>query len=368
MALYIHQYENWTNFKYNPEVLLFPLGEVRNLQGKLMGKMQSLGFELQNEAILETFTLDVLKNSEIEGEILDLSQVRSSIARRLGLDVQGLNYPDRQIEGIVEMMLDATQNYDKPLTTNRLFDWHAALFPTGRNGMYKITVADWRKDENGPMQVISGALGKEKIHFQAVEAASIAKEMDIFLNWFNNESQIEGVIKAALAHLWFITIHPFDDGNCRIARALTDMLLARADGSAQRFYSMSAQIRLEREEYYAILEKTQKGDAEITDWLIYFLACLKKSLITTEEVLSKILYKSTFWQIHQLTSLNERQKLLINKLLDNFEGKLTSSKWAKIAKCSSDTALRDIQDLILKNILYKEVGNGKNTHYLMVNL
>ena len=333
------------------------------MQGRLMGKMESLGFELRTEAVLETITLDVLKSSEIEGEMLNRAQVRSSIARRLGIDISGLVASDRNVDGIVDLMLDATQQCTKDLTSGRLSDWHSALFPTGRSGMHKITVGDWRKDSNGPMQVVSGVMGKEKVHFQAPDASKLHHEMSAFIDWFNKEEKLDPVIKAGIAHLWFITIHPFDDGNGRIARALADMLLARSDGSPQRFYSMSAQIRFERKGYYDILERTQKGTLDITEWLKWFLNCLLNALNSTDIILAKILYKAEFWNKYASQALNERQKQLLNRLLDGFKGKLTSSKWAKIAKCSADTALRDIQDLIIKGILRKESAGGRSTHY-----
>jgi Fic family protein len=341
------------------------LGETRNLQGKLLGKMETLGFDLQNEAVLDTLTLDVIKSSEIEGEFLEREQVRSSIARRLGLDIAGSVYSERNVEGVVEMMLDATQQYSKPLNSDRLFDWHAALFPTGRSSMYKITVADWRKD---PIQVVSGPMGKEKVHYEAPKPELVAEEMNVFLDWFENETGLDLVLKAAIAHLWFVTIHPFDDGNGRITRAITDMLLARSDKSVQRFYSMSAQIRVERKEYYNILEKTQKGNLDITEWILWFLNCLTNAINASEEILSKVLYKAEFWKLHSTTILNERQQKIINKLLDGFDGKLTSSKWAKINKCSQDTALRDIQDLIKKNILRKEASGGRSTNYELIKI
>jgi len=328
-----------------------------------MGKMQSLGFEFQNEAFIDTLSLDVIKSSEIEGENLHPEQVRSSIAKRLGIEIAGSVESDRNVDGMVEMMIDATKNCFKPLTQDRLFDWQAALFPTGRVGMNKINVADWRIDSTGPMQVVSGALGKEKVHFQAPDSTTVPKEMDRFLDWFNNNEENELVIKAAIAHLWFVTIHPFEDGNGRITRALTDMLLAQADNSTQRFYSMSAQIRIERKEYYEILEKTQQGDLDITKWILWFLSCLKNALNSTETLLTSVLFKAEFWNKHSKTLMNERQKKLLNKLLDDFEGKLTSSKWAKIAKCSKDTAIRDINDLIQKEILQKEKEGGRSTNY-----
>jgi Fic family protein len=363
MKAFIHQLDNWPNFSWKIDEFISLLSEVRNLQGRLFGRMESLGFELRNEALLETLTLDVLKSTEIEGEILNPDQVRSSIARRLGMEIAGSVESDRNVDGMVEMMVDATRNCFKPLTTERLFDWHAALFPAGRSGMYKITVAGWRKDTTGPMQVVSGALGKEKIHFQAPDSSLVQTEMNRFLDWFNNNEGMDLVIKAAIAHLWFVTIHPFDDGNGRVTRALTDMLLAQSDKSTQRFYSMSAQIRLERKQYYEILEKTQKGSLDITDWIKWFLNCLINALKSTDTILNRVLFKADFWNRHAKTSMNERQKKLLNKILDGFEGKLTSSKWAKIAKCSKDTAIRDINDLINKNILQKEEAGGRSTNY-----
>uniref|UniRef100_UPI00404A7A6C Fic family protein n=1 Tax=Flavobacterium sp. TaxID=239 RepID=UPI00404A7A6C len=362
MKKFIHQLDNWPAFSWNSPDFLSLLSEARNLQGRLLGKMETLGFDLRNEALLDTLTLDVIKSSEIEGEFLNPEQVRSSIARRLGIEISGTVESDRNVDGVVEMMLDATQNCFNPLTSERLFDWHAALFPTGRSGMYKITVADWRKDTKGPMQVVSGAIGQEKVHFQAPNSDLIPTEMTQFLHWFNNEP-LDLVIKAAVAHLWFVTIHPFDDGNGRITRALTDMILARSDQSNQRFYSMSAQIRIERKQYYEMLEKTQKGNLDITEWIIWFLNCLINTLKSTNSILSGVLFKATFWQKNADTHMNERQRKLLNKLMDGFEGKLTSSKWAKIAKCSKDSAIRDINDLIEKGILQKEIAAGRSTNY-----
>ncbi len=363
MKIYIHQNANWPNFIWRNEVFLNQLSEARNLQGRLIGKMESLGFDLRNEALLETLALDVLKSTEIEGEILNPNQVRSSIARRLGMELAGSVDSDRNVDGMVEMMIDATNNCFKRLTADRLFDWHGALFPMGRSGIFKITVADWRKDSNGPMQVVSGAAGKEKIHFQAPDASLIETEMNRFLKWFNENDKTDLVIKAAVAHLWFITIHPFQDGNGRITRALTDMLLAQSDKSTQRFYSMSAQIRIERKQYYEILEKVQKGELDITEWIEWFLNCLINALKSTDSLLTKVLFKGDFWNKHSKTIINERQKKLINKLLDGFEGKLTSSKFAKISKSSKDTAIRDINDLIDKGILQKEAAGGRSTNY-----
>ena len=367
MKAFIHQKDNWPEFTWNSNTFLDLLSEARNLQGRLIGKMETLGFDLRNEALLDTLTLDVLKSSEIEGEFLNPDQVRSSIARRLGMEIAGAIDSDRNVEGVVEMMLDATQKCFDPLTADRLFDWHAALFPTGRSGMYKITVANWRKDTTGPMQVVSGAMGKEKVHFQATDSDLLEKEMSRFIDWFNN-SEIDLVIKAAIAHLWFVTIHPFEDGNGRITRALTDMLLAQSDKSNQRFYSMSAQIRIERKQYYEILEKTQKGDLDITEWIVWFLNCLINALKSTDSVLTRVLFKAEFWKKHIETAINDRQRKLLIKLMDGFDGKLTSSKWAKIAKCSKDSAVRDINDLIEKGILQKEAAGGRSTNYELIGM
>lgn len=367
MKAFIHQKDNWPEFTWNSNDFLDLLSEARNLQGRLIGKMETLGFDLRNEALLDTLTLDVLKSSEIEGEFLNPDQVRSSIARRLGMEIAGAVDSDRSVEGVVEMMLDATQKCFEPLTADRLFGWHAALFPTGRSGMYKITVADWRKDTTGSMQVVSGAMGKEKVHFQAPDSDLVEKEMTRFIDWFNN-NKIDLVIKAAIAHLWFVTIHPFEDGNGRITRALTDMLLAQADKSNQRFYSMSAQIRLERKQYYEILENTQKGNLDITDWIVWFLNCLINALKSTDSILTKVLFKADFWKKHIDTAINDRQRKLLNRLMDGFDGKLTSSKWAKIAKCSKDSAVRDINDLIEKRILQKEAAGGRSTNYELIGM
>jgi len=363
MEYYIHQKDNWPNFTWNNDEFVNLLSEARNLQGRLIGKMESMGFELRDEALLETLTLDVLKSAEIEGELLNPEQVRSSIAQRLGMEFAGAIMSDRNVDGMVEMMIDATRNCFKPLTTERLFDWNAALFPMGRSGIFKITVADWRKDTSGQMQVVSGAAGREKVHFQAPDADLIEMEMNRFVKWFNEENKIDLVIKAAIAHLWFVTIHPFQDGNGRITRTITDMLLAQSDKSTQRFYSMSAQIRIERKEYYEILEKTQKGDLDISEWIKWFLSCLINALIATDKILIRVLLKADFWSRNSKTRINERQKKVLNKLLDGFEGKLTSMKWAKITKCSKDTAIRDINDLINKDILQKESAGGRSTNY-----
>ncbi|MFT3936984.1 MAG: Fic family protein [Chitinophagaceae bacterium] len=369
MQVYIYQLPNWPNFTWKQEQLAVLLATVHNRQGRLLGRMESLGFHLQAEANLQTLTLDVIKSSEIEGEVLDTDQVRSSIARKLGMDIAGLIPADRHVEGVVEMMLNATQQHQQLLSADRLFNWHAALFPTGRSGMHTINVAAWRSNtKDNPMQVVSGAMGKEKIHFQAPDADRVNDEMNRFINWFNEDSSMDVLIKAGVAHLWFVTIHPFDDGNGRIARAIADMQLSRADASVQRFYSMSAQIRKERSAYYDMLESTQKGSMDITLWLTWFLQCLDRALTATDETLSLVMNKAKFWEKHSSTILNKRQQLMLNKLLDGFEGKLNTSKWAKIAKTSQDTALRDIQDLVNKNILVKEESGGRSTNYSLAGL
>jgi len=365
MTTYIYEHKDWPHFHWEQELLAVKLGAVRHRQGRIMGHMEALGFPLQEEAMLAILTLDIVKTNEIEGELLNPEQVRSSVARKLGMNIPGLIPSDRHIEGVVEMMLDATLRYNLPLTEERLFDWHAAMFPTGRSGMYKITVAGWRDDSKGPMQVVSGAAGKEQIHFQAPHADTIAEEIQTFLDWFNKNINIDPVLKAAVAHLWFLTIHPFADGNGRIARAVADMQLARADQTSLRFYSMSAQIKRERNAYYKILERTQRGSLDITRWLEWFIDCLERTLVATEEILSAVLKKARYWDKHTAVALNERQRLMINKLFDGFEGNLTSSKWAKIVKCSQDTALRDIQDLVDKGMLQKTSSGGRNTSYVL---
>lgn len=361
--MYLYNHQNWPIFKWNSEKLLPLLSYVRNRQGKLIGKMGALGFELQNEANLEILTLEIIKSTEIEGEILDRGQVRSSIARRLGLDISGLIYSERNVDGIVDLMLDATKNYDKELNKARLFTWHASLFPTGQSGMYKIITGSWRDDSTGPMQVVSGALGKEKVHYQAPPAAQLENEMRIFFDWFNLEQDLDLVLKAAIAHLWLVTLHPFEDGNGRISRAISDMLLARSDEQSYRFYSMSTQIRKERNSYYDILEKTQKGGLDITTWLEWFLNCLLHAIEGSEKLLEKVIYKHAFWLRHSKVTINDRQRKILNMLMDDFEGVLNTTKWAKIAKCSQDTALRDIQDLIEKGILRKTEHGGRSTNY-----
>ena len=367
MGSYIHELPGWPAFKWRAEVLARLLAAVRHRQGRLFGQMQALGFPLQQEALLATLAEDVLKSSEIEGELLDKEQVRSSIARRLGMDSAAVLPADRNVEGVVEMMLDATQNYKTPLTDERLFDWHAALSPTGRSGMTRIIVGDWRDDKAGPMTVILGPFGKERIHYQAPAAERLATETKAFLDWFNGPHDSDPVLVAGLAHLWFVTIHPFDDGNGRIARAIADMALARSEDSSQRFYSMSAQIRVERKGYYDNLERTQKAsDLDITPWLEWFLQCLDRAIEGAEETLDGVLRKAEFWKRHAETSLNERQRDMINRVLNGFEGKLTSSEWAKIEKCSPDTALRDINQLIEIGILEKSQAGGRSSNYTIV--
>jgi len=361
--MYLYNNHDWPIFKWNSEKLLPLLSYVRNRQGKLIGKMGALGFELRNEANLEILTQEIIKSTEIEGEFLDREQVRSSIARRLGLEISGLVYSERNVDGIVDLMIDATKNYDRELNKERLLSWHAALFPTGQSGMCKIIAGNWRNDSTGPMQVVSGALGKEKVHYQAPPASQIENEMRIFFDWFNLEQNTDLVLKSAIAHLWFVTLHPFEDGNGRISRALSDMLLARSDEQSYRFYSMSTQIRKERNSYYDILEKTQKSGLDITGWLEWFLNCFLHSIENSHKLLGKVIYKHSFWLKHSGINLNERQRKILNMLMEDFEGVLNTTKWAKIGKCSQDTALRDIQDLIEKGILAKSEQGGRSTNY-----
>ena len=361
--MYLYNDQDWPIFKWNSEKLLPLISYVRNRQGRLIGKMGALGFELRNEANLEILTQEIIKSTEIEGENLNREQVRSSIARRLGLEIPGLVYSERNVDGIVDLMIDATKNFDQELNKERLFSWHAALFPTGHSGMHKIIIGNWRDDSAGPMQVVSGVLGKEKVHYQAPPAAQLENEMRIFFDWFNLEQNTDLVLKSATAHLWFVTLHPFGDGNGRISRALSDMLLARSDEQSFRFYSMSTQIRKERNSYYDILEKTQKSGLDITGWLEWYLNCLLHSIENSEKLLEKIIYKHLFWLKHISININDRQRKILNLLLDDFEGVLNTTKWAKIGKCSQDTALRDIQDLIEKGILVKSEQGGRSTNY-----
>lgn len=365
---YIHELEDWPKFHWQDDILAAGLGEVRHKQGRLIGRMETLGFQLREESTLYTLTEDVLKSSEIEGEQLDRDQVRSSIARRLGMDIAGIVPADRNVEGVVEMMLDATQRYAQPLTDERLFGWHSALFPTGRSGMRKITVGNWREDASGPMQVVSGPIGREHVHYQAPPAERISQEMNSFFSWFEGERSVDPVIAAGIAHLWFVTIHPFDDGNGRMARAITDLTLARSESSPQRFYSMSSRIRLERKRYYDVLEATQKGSLDITKWLQWFIACLDGAFDQAEGTLITVLSKASFWERINEKPLNERQRSVLNRLLDGFDGKLTSTKWARLAKCSQDTASRDIDDLVQKGILVRGSAGGRSTSYDLVEI
>ena len=363
MADYIHQHPDWPRFTWRQDELATLLARVRHRQGRLIGQMLGLGFRLREEAVLHTLTEDVLKSSEIEGDMLDEDQVRSSIARRLGLDIGALAPTDRHVEGVVEMMLDATQNYEAPLTAARLFGWHASLFPTGYSGISRIDVGRWRGDGGGPMQVVSGPIGRERVHYEAPAAPRLDAEMQSFLDWFDAPHDGDPVVTAAVAHLWFVTIHPFDDGNGRIARAVADMALARSEQSPQRFYSMSAQIRLERNAYYDQLEATQKGTLDITGWIRWFLECIERAFEGADRVLAKVLAKAAFWRTHADAAFNPRQHDMLNRLLDGFTGKLTSGKWAKIEKCSPDTALRDITDLVSRGILEREDAGGRSTSY-----
>ena len=368
MSKYIHQIKDWPEFNWEIEAFLPLLTEVRNKQGILTGKMDAIGFNLQNEAYLETLSQDVIKSSEIEGEILDTQQVRSSIARKLGINIGGLVHSERDVEGIVEMMMDATQNYKSQLHEDRLYGWHSALFPAGRSGMHKITVGNWREDSKSPMQVVSGPMGKETVHFEAPAATILQGEMDQFLNWVNRSNGNDPVLNAAISHLWFITIHPFEDGNGRIARAITDMMLCRAENKTQRFYSMSSQIKEQKKQYYDILESTQKGTLDITEWLVWFLECLRNAIDSSSTIVEKIMAKHKFWNEHKSIPLNERQIKIIELLFGNFFGNLTTSKWAKINKCSQDTALRDIQDLVAKRVLKRSESGGRSTNYEFINI
>jgi len=360
---YIHDKPGWPEFTWDGEALAGHLAAVRHKQGRLLGKMEALGFDLRAEASLAVLTSDVVKSSAIEGEKLSPEEVRSSIARRLGLDVAGLPKAGRDVEGVVEMMLDGTRNFEKPLTKKRLFDWHASLFPTGRSGMSRITVGAWRKEEAGAMQVVSGPMGREKVHFEAPEAERLEAEVSRFIKWFNAPPAIDPVLKAGIAHFWFVTIHPFEDGNGRIARAIADMALARADGTKDRFYSMSSQIEAERKDYYLQLEAAQRGDVNITVWLEWFLGCLERAIDGAEGTLGVVLNKARMWERINRRPVNERQRLVINRMLNGFAGFLSTSKYAKLAKCSPDTALRDIRELLERGILVQNPGGGRSTSY-----
>jgi Fic family protein len=363
--MYIYELPDWPRFEWDRARLAEPLAEVRHRQGRLIGHMEALGFNLRQEAVLQTLTADVLKSSEIEGEKLDLEAVRSSIARRLGVDIGALQPADRKVEGVVEMVLDATRHYDQPLTNERLLAWHAALFPTGRSGMTRIRAGAWRDDRTGPMEVVSGPVGKEHVHFEAPAVIRLSREMQAFLEWFDAGAEMDPVLKAGLAHLWFVTVHPFDDGNGRIARAIADLALARSENSVQRFYSMSAQIRQERAAYYDILEGTQKGTLDITPWMEWFLGCLGRAIDGARVTHGAVLAKARFWEAIAGVAINERQRLVLNRLLDGFEGKLKTSKYAKLAKCSQDTALRDILALVERGILVRNPAAGRSTSYAL---
>jgi Fic family protein len=363
MPRYIHELPDWPGFYWNHDAFADRLAAVRHQQGWLLGRMEGFGFHFQQESLLKTLTQDVVKTSEIEGELLDNDQVRSSLARRLGIEIAGLKPADRNVDGVVEMMLDATTRYPEPLTADRLFAWHAALFPTATSGMRRIQVGVWRDDNLGPMQVVSGPLGKQRVHYQAPPAQLVDQEMAAFLDWFNRPNDTDWVVKAALAHLWFLTVHPFDDGNGRIARAIADLALARSEQSSQRYYSMSAQIRLERSAYYQILERTQKSTLDITDWMTWFLNCLGRAIESAQASLSGVLSKARFWDSVHNIAFNERQRKVLNQLLDGFHGKLTTSKWAALAKCSQDTALRDVLPLVEQGILVRSTEAGRSTSY-----
>jgi Fic family protein len=362
--MWIYEYQHWPNFTWDTEAIAFKLADLRHRQGRLLGRMEALGFELKQEASLKTLTNDVITSSAIEGESLETEEVRSSIARHLGIAVAGLVPASRRVDGVVEMMLDATQGYSRPLTRERLFGWHATLFQTGRSGMHRISVGSWRTKDDDPMQVISGPMGRENSHFEAPGAERLNAEMAAFLAWFNQKNRLDPVLKAAIAHLWFVTIHPFEDGNGRMARALGDMALARADGMPDRFYSLSSQIGAERKEYYIQLERQQRSSPEITNWLAWFLDCLGRAISNAEKTLGHVLFKAQLWDKINQNPVNERQRTVINRMLeDDFKGHIHTSKYARLSKCSNDTALRDIQDLTARGILVQNPGRGRTTSY-----
>ncbi|MBF0167715.1 MAG: Fic family protein [Alphaproteobacteria bacterium] len=363
--MYIWQDSDWPKFTWDAEALLAPLAEVRHKQGRLLGQMQRLGFDLQAHASFQATVEDVIRTSEIEGEKLDPASVRSSVARRLGLPDAGLQAPDRKVEGVVDMMMDATRNHAQPLTDKRLFAWHAALFPTRYSGLRKIVTGDWREDQAGPMQVVSGPLGREKVHYEAPPAKRLKTEMKRLFAWIDRPAGdgTDGVLKSGIAHLWFVSIHPFDDGNGRIARAIADLVLARVEGSGQRFYSVSAQIMRERKRYYEVLERTQKGSLDVTGWLVWFLACFGRAIDAAEGACQAVLRKAEFWQRVAQEPLSARQKMILNRFMDGFEGNLTASKWAALGKCSVDTASRDINDLLARGLLVRNPGGSKRTSF-----
>jgi Fic family protein len=364
LFMWIHEYNDWTKFYWDISILSSKLAEARYKQGLLLGKMSSLGFELRQEASLSILTNDAVKTSSIEGENLDTQEVRSSIARKLGMDIAGLIPSSRNVDGIVDILLEATQKYNEPLTKDRLFAWHSSLFPTGRSGMHKIIVANWRDDKKGAMQVISGVVGKQTVHFEAPSADRISKEMNIFINWFESENKIDPIIKAGIVHLWFITIHPFDDGNGRMARAITDMVLAKAENISNRFYSLSSQIELDKNEYYKQLENQQKSNSDITVWLLWFVQCIEASISNAGKILSNVLLKTKIWDVINKNPINERQRMIINRMLESdFEGFMNTSKYSKMTKCSNDTALRDIQNLKSSKIFIQNKSGGRSTSY-----
>lgn len=364
--MWIHEQPDWPDFKWDDATLAPLLAEIRHQQGRLLGRMESMGFSLRQEASLNTLTSDVVKSSAIEGEVLATDEVRSSIAQRLGIDIGGILPVSRHVDGIVDVMLDATQRYQQSLTKERLYAWHGALFPTGRSGLYTITVGAWRSESAGAMQVVSGSFGREKVHFEAPHAGRLSKEMSVFLDWFENEKGLDPVLKAGIAHFWFVTLHPFEDGNGRIARAIADMALARADKTPFRFYSMSTQIEAERKTYYRELEAQQRGTVSITLWLQWFLECLGRAISNAEILLHAVIYKAKVWEHAHAFPINERQTLIVNRMLDGFQGHMNTSKYATLAKCSTDTALRDIKALLKWEVFIQNPGGGRSTSYCLI--
>lgn len=362
--VYIWQYPDWPHFRWDTNAILDLLTKVRNLQGRIEGMMQVLGFDSQKSTSLDIITQDVVKSCEIEGVILNSERVRSSVARHLGIPTEGLPEADHYTEGVVQLMLDAVTNANTPLSDERMFDWHAALFPTGRSGLYRITVGGWREGEE-PMQVVSGAMGHERVHYEAPPSSCVPQMMKDFIAWVNEDTGTDLVVKAAIAHLWLVAIHPFDDGNGRIARTITDMILAKADGMEHRYYSMSATICRNRKDYYSALENTTVGDVDVTEWISWFLKMLALSIEDAMSVVERTLEKSRFWQRHRDVPMNPRQTRIVNMLWEGFEGKLTTTKWAKITKTSPSTALRDIQELVNHNILTPSDSGGRSTSYAL---
>jgi Fic family protein len=366
MPKYIYERPDFPDFYWDSEKILAPLSEVRFMQGRFSGKIQSLGFDIQQESNLLLLEKEIITSSQIEGEIYKPEEVRSSIAKRTGAAYDSNQPTNRNIDGFVDLLLDATQNYATVISKERLFNWHGALFPTGRSGLYTIKTAQWRKDEKGPMQVVSGGFGNEKVHYEAPTASLIPNLMIAFLDWLNTESQQDLIIKTGIAHLWFLTIHPFEDGNGRIARAISESILAKSENDAMRFYSLSSQILKNKKDYYLLLEQSQKGNLDCTNWLLWFLETLKKAIIQSEEIISTVLQKANFWKNHEKTILSPRQQKMLEILWNDFEGNLTTKKWSLLTKCSDDSALRDINDLILKGILYKEDKGSRSTSYKII--